>query len=150
MWLKRAKLGLVCLVGLGLMGCGPKLTPVQGRILYRGQPLAGARVSFLSQPSRTATGTTESSGQFTLLTGARPGVEAGTYQVIVTKFRQLQSAREISRADVKKMKMYQGGRLPAPVKSEIPEQYGDPHRSGLAAVVTGDPSQDVFEFRLND
>ena len=37
-------LGIVCLLGLGVLGCGqrkPKLTPVEGKVIYKGLLLAG-------------------------------------------------------------------------------------------------------------
>lgn len=150
MWLQRFGSGMMCLISLGLPGCGPRLTEVSGQVTYRGQPLAGATVSFVPRQGQIATGVTDANGQFTLQTGARPGAAAGEYKVAVTKYSQADPRRPARPADVKKSKMYQGGKLPAPPQSELPQKYGHPQQSGLEAVVTGNPSQAAFEFRLTD
>ena len=48
------------------------------------------------------------------------------------------------------MKMYQGGKIPAPPMSEIPEKYGSSSQSRLAVEVTGNTSNDTFKFILSD
>ena len=141
---------MVCLVSVGLAGCGPELAEVKGRVTYRGQPLAGANVSFVPTQGQIATGVTDASGQFTLQTGPRPGAAVGQYKVCVTKFSPASLVSPARAEDIKKMKMYQGGKVPAPSKSEIPEKYGHPNQSGLEAVVTGNPPQAAFVFSLTD
>ena len=61
-------LGMVCLISLGLAGCGPRLAPVHGRVTYKGQPLPDATVVFISVHGQIATGVTDAKGQFALRT----------------------------------------------------------------------------------
>jgi hypothetical protein len=142
-------LGIACLTGLSLPGCGPSLSPVKGKVTYQGQPVAGATVNFVSPQGRIATGVTDAGGQFALSTRGRPGAEVGSYAVSVTKYSPPSPARP-SRAEEAKMKRYQGGKIPALPKSELPEKFGNPKLSGLAADVTGDSSKNDFEFRLSE
>ena len=143
-------IGLVCLISLSLLGCGQRLTEVRGQVTYRGQPLPGATVSFVPTQGQIATGVTDVGGHFTLETGRRPGAAVGEYKVCVTKFSPASLGSRVSAAEIKKMKRYQGGKVPAPLKSEIPEKYGHPNQSGLEAVVTGNPLQAAFAFSLTD
>ncbi len=74
----------------------------------------------------------------------------GKYQVTVTKYSQ-QSAGSLAKPeDIKKIKKYQGGKIPAPPRSDIPEKYGDPKRSGLQAEVTSTAAHDALEFALTN
>ena len=142
--------GMVCLLSGGLAGCGSRLTEVKGHVTYQGQPLADATVVFLPTQGQLATGVTDASGQFTLKTGARPGAEVGTYKVSVCKYSRQIQASEAKPEAIKKLKMYQGGKVPTLPKSDIPEKYGKPNQSGLQAAVTSNPAQNTFEFRLTD
>jgi hypothetical protein len=142
--------GMACLVSLGLAGCGSRLTPVHGRVTYRGQPLADATVVFIPLHGQLANGVTDATGQFALKTGEQSGAAAGRYQITVTKYSQQASGSRAKREDIKKAKDYQGGKVLVPPKSDIPERYGDPKRSGLIVEVTGDPAQEPLEFALTD
>ncbi len=84
----RGWLGLALLV---LAGCGSgdgKLTQVQGRVLYRDQPLPGGTIVFAPDPERGAAGALASSeispdGHYTLHTEGRPGAVPGWHRVTV-------------------------------------------------------------------
>ncbi|MBM4090086.1 MAG: carboxypeptidase regulatory-like domain-containing protein [Planctomycetes bacterium] len=142
----RSRLAFASVLSVIACGCGSQLTPVQGKVTYQGQVLAGAKVSFYAADGPMSSGMTDSSGQFSLVTGSEPGIEPGRYRVTVNKYSQ--ATNTSSQAEIARMKMYQGGSVPAPPQSDLPKQYGDPSESTLEADVTGDPAQDVFVFDL--
>lgn len=82
-----------CLVMLSALFClscsgGGGLNPVQGKVLYKNQPIQGALVSFHPKgPSDLTThrsvGATREDGSFTLTTGQSEGAPAGEYVVTV-------------------------------------------------------------------
>lgn len=89
-------IGLLCFAG----GCGDSTSdkwteqrletfPVQGRVLYNGEPVADATVSFSSTGSNLsigAAGRTDKNGEFTLTTYApADGAVAGLHRASVTK-----------------------------------------------------------------
>ncbi|MBA63776.1 MAG: hypothetical protein CMJ76_15585 [Planctomycetaceae bacterium] len=92
---------LVALLCVGVMitiaGCGasnPLTTPITGTVTYDGEPLEGATVTLTpeagSSGSRSASGTTDASGNFTLTTvftdgQNSPGAVGGSYTVRVSK-----------------------------------------------------------------
>lgn len=85
-----ASVGLMLLL-LALAGCGRgevKLVPVQGKVLYRGQPLPGGTIVFVPDPERGGAGPLASSeirpdGQYVLQTGSRSGAVPGWHRVTV-------------------------------------------------------------------
>lgn len=78
-------------VSLVLAGCGgsdrPETIPVSGAVLYNGNPVEGATVSFWGpDASRAATGVTDAEGKFTLsMYSVNDGALAGENKVTVTK-----------------------------------------------------------------
>ena len=70
-----------------IVGCSQKETfnPVQGKVLYQGQPLAGALVSFHPEDGngRLATGYTKEDGTFKAVTGEVEGAKPGTYKITI-------------------------------------------------------------------
>ena len=102
-------------VGGGLLvllaGCGRaevKLAPVQGRVLYRGRPLAGGTIVFTPDADRggsgpLACGEIGPDGHYTLHTGDEPGAVPGWHKITVAGAR--------------------GDRL-------LPRRYSDPEGSG--------------------
>jgi hypothetical protein len=77
---------LVIAIGLGA-GCSEatKLNPVEGKVLFQGQPLAGALVSFHPGDIKDnpPTGYTKEDGTFKIVTGDLEGAKAGTYKVTI-------------------------------------------------------------------
>jgi hypothetical protein len=76
------------LPALGCLSCsgGGNLNPVQGKVLLKGQPLAGAVVTFHPKGGDGVTGVpsvgrTGKDGTFTLTTGPKDGAPAGSYVV---------------------------------------------------------------------
>ena len=86
-------------VGGGLLlllaGCGRaevKLAPVQGRVLYRGRPLAGGTIVFTPDADRggsgpLACGEIGPDGHYTLHTGDEPGAVPGWHKVTIAAGR---------------------------------------------------------------
>jgi hypothetical protein len=74
---------LIACAQSGCLGGGKveiKTYPVAGTVLYKGEPLAGATVSFWGPNSaRAAAGTTDAGGEFTL------SAQAGENRILVTK-----------------------------------------------------------------
>lgn len=77
----------VCLSGLS---CSErdKLHPVQGKVLYKNQPLSGALVTFHAKgaddlKADPPVGQTSDDGTFTLMTGQKTGARAGEYVVTI-------------------------------------------------------------------
>jgi hypothetical protein len=75
-------------VGLALSGCGGsgKLHPVEGTVTMDGSPVEGAAVTLISDDGKkTFGGQSDASGKFVIYSGEKPGAQAGTYKVLVTK-----------------------------------------------------------------
>ena len=81
------------LVAVLVAGCsGPKLVPVTGKVTLNGQPLKNVRVDFHPDPDQgttgpSSTGTTDDSGNFTLVCeerGGAAGAVVGHHRVILS------------------------------------------------------------------
>jgi len=119
-----------------VFGCGsrnPATVPVTGTVTFNGTPVEGANVSFFGQQGRPAAGVSDGQGRFRLMTFA-PGDGAlpGEYEVVVTK-------TEAPSEDP--------NRPYPPVRSLLPERYGNRASSGLRASVRPDEKND-FTFEL--
>ena len=80
----------MALLQLALAGCGgeAKLAPVEGRVLFRGQPLRGGTIVFTPDPDRgnsgpLATAEIGADGRFVLTSGGKPGAVPGWHRVTV-------------------------------------------------------------------
>ena len=86
----KLKLGsLICALAV-VAGCAGEATeptyPVSGVVRFKGEPLAGAVVSFTGG-GKSAVGTTDASGRYTLTTHkAGDGAPAGHYKVAISKY----------------------------------------------------------------
>lgn len=143
-------------IGTLLLGCGgasdaPQLVNATGTVLYKGQPVSGATVTFIVPKSPLATGTTDAGGKFTLSTGGRPGVPIGNATVGIVKHAA--AATDMSKmtpADMAKMaEKTKMASIPMP-KSEIPQKYANPETSTLVAIIDADATKNVFEYTLLD
>jgi len=145
----------LCLVIAGCGGpSGPDLVECSGTVTFKGDPLAGATVTFMVPNSPIAMGVTGSDGKFVITTGGRPGAPVGDAKVGVVKITAAQEAMQTaSPDDMRKMAetaMAKGNKsqtyeMP---KSEIPEKYTNPQSSGLTATISTDPTKNVFVFPL--
>lgn len=145
---------LVCLAVLAVMavsaiaGCGPdrpKTIPVSGTVTFDGKPIAGAAVLLMPEaPGRPATGETDESGNFTMMTfepgdGALPGKHA----VTVTKKKVTGLLADKDGLSV--------GEAPGGMKVEwlLPQKYSDPKTSGFTVEVKSGMEPLVLELKSN-
>lgn len=111
----------------------PPLVAAEGRVLYRGQPLANAQLStqVAAGGVRGAMGWTDEQGFFRLqtdLNGYVDGAFTGEHYVVVTAYEQLNA--------------------PAAPPLATPELYASFATTPLRIVVARDPQKNVFEFSL--
>ena len=94
---KRSMMTILVLLLATAVGCGrsglPGLVPGKGIVLYDDQPLEEATVTFHTSETnpnaRGAIGTTNSAGQFTLMTlNPNDGIAPGDYIVTVSKIER--------------------------------------------------------------
>jgi hypothetical protein len=146
---QRVKFVVGIAVCAGLLGCGSgaSLVPAKGKVVYQGQPVAGANVTFVPKEGTPAIGVTDANGEFTVNTVGKPGLPAGLYKVGVTKFSSTGTNASMTPEDM--VKMQAGGKMPE-VKNEVPAKYAAAPLSGLEANVTSDKTKNVFTFELKD
>jgi hypothetical protein len=129
----------------------PRLVPVSGTVMFDGEQLDGAEVTFRvnmdGHPADAvflvARGITDTAGRFRLQTNYFgnnvPGVIPGSYRVTIVK--------SISTAPGTDTHSGEQVDPPLGAKSVIPVHYADVATSGLIAVVKqGDPN--IFDFKL--
>ena len=116
---------------------GAKTLAVTGTVTYRGQPVEGARVMFIPQNSRPASGLTDAQGRFTPCSVFAPddGAVLGEHVVCI--------AKAIPDPNDKSGSPYRKSR------SLLPEGYATPMKSPLKALVTAEGPND-FRFDLTD
>lgn len=158
MFQKIVGLGIVSLFVAAVMGCsdsGVNLVRVKGKVVYEGQPISGATVTFKpNDGGPIATGMTDASGAFSLTTGGRPGAVIGAHKVGITKMSGGASAvatEAMSPDDMREMqKAAMDKGADSTPKSEIPEKYANPEKSGLVATVSENAAENEFEYTLVD
>jgi len=142
---------------VAISGCDNDPVPVQpvsGKVLYNGEPLAEATVTFVPRETggRSASGVTQADGILELTTAGarRRGALIGDYIVYISKEFPVdaQGRRTTFEAieDATAHLEMHISRQPRMV-SEIPARYGD-SRSPLQATVKR--GQNVFNFDLED
>lgn len=134
-----------------LMGCSSSerlkgrvpVSPVTGTISFKGNPVEGAIVNFVSLDGNpVATGKTESMGKYSLTTyDPEDGAGLGEYVVLVTKVKIPQktpdSAEDSGYPGAKNLSQHL-----------LPEQYSNRLKSPLHATVTEESSSKNFDFDL--
>lgn len=143
---------------LVLAGCAkgidaPDTVPVTGTVLYNGDPVPGAQVTFRGG-GFTAFGLTGTDGRFQLTTSADgDGAVPGEKQVTVTK--RITAGGGSGPAGAMTMEeaaaaAERGEYHTAPtVESALPERYSDPSSSGLRYTVEASGTND-FKIELTD
>jgi hypothetical protein len=143
------------------VGCGGPETeppvPVSGKITFKGKPVDGAQVTFLSKAQtggRSASGRTGADGTFKLTTfktddGALPGEYAITVsKSTATTSQETDVAKGVYGADYGAMMDAAAKGTPvAEASSELPVKYASAAESGLARSVAKDSVND-FEINL--
>jgi hypothetical protein len=126
------------------------MVPVSGKVIYKGQPVEGAVVTFMSEAApRTATGKTDAAGAFKLTTyDTNDGAVAGEHKVSISKAAAGGDAKPMSPEDYAKFMSGSGGKPPQQeVSDAIPAKYASPETSGLTrTVVDGDVNEFTFEL----
>ena len=144
----RATLALLAVLCAGCTaGNSLKTVPVSGQVTYKGQPVAGATVSFLGEGSeRPATAISESSGVYHLTTLDAKGAMPGSYAVTVTK-------TELPPELLKPMSMEEAAKTanqpPPKPKELLPGKYGDVAKTPLHFEVKAGQSN-KFDLPLAD
>jgi hypothetical protein len=115
------------------------LTPVHGKVTYKGLALAGGVIVFAPDTTRgergaIAIGKIQSDGSYSLHTGEAAGASAGWYRVTVSSLAATSFATPGA----------QGFSFP---QSIIPEKYRDPEQSMLACEVKSSRSNSI-DFNL--
>ena len=160
--LKRCPL-IVLLVGMPLLlGCSggstaPKTAKATGVVTYKGQPVAGATVTFTAPKSpQTGVGVTDDKGGFTIGTfGVSDGAILGDHIVTVAKRKGNVAQTEMKPEDyAKSMSGGTGGNskpaMPgSDIKNELPKQYETTQESPLKAKVEVG-AKNEFKFDLTD
>jgi hypothetical protein len=154
------KLYVIVFVFCGFIaGCGGKASKreptykVQGKVTYKGQPVANADVAFVcEEKNRSAFGKTNEKGEFRLTT-FRPndGAVEGKHIVTVIKseaaeetpFVPLESAEYNPDAVAKQV-------VAKPKKSTIPAKYSSAKTSDLFWTVEKDAGSEPAELELTD
>jgi hypothetical protein len=145
----------------GVLGCGggvpvPKTTPTSGTVMYNGQPVQGATVSFWAENApRAATGVTDAQGQFTLsMFKANDGAIVGENKITVSKVTGApvstaspEQALNDPTAAAKSMMEARGGARQQGPKSEVPAKYGSVTSTTLKETITeAGPNQFVLQL----
>ncbi|QDT21577.1 hypothetical protein [Gimesia chilikensis] len=134
-----------------VMGCSSSehlkgrvpVSPVSGTISFKGNPVEGAIVNFVSEDGNpVATGKTDSTGTYSLTTyDADDGAGLGEYVVLVTKIKVPQKTPEGAEDSG-----YPGAKNLS--QHLLPEQYSNRLKSPLRATVTDESSSKDFDFEL--
>ncbi|MDR1958554.1 MAG: hypothetical protein LBQ54_05875 [Planctomycetaceae bacterium] len=159
-----AKYGILFLpVFLGMTGCREQGHPVEfvtGKVMYKGEPLSQASVSFHPKTSNgyVAVAETKADGTFTLITAgaAKSGALAGEYHVLVTKVIAVdKNGKPIAEEAVPEQRSTrpQMEAVPADaafqrpqMQAVIPEKYGRLDKPLLDAVVVKGKNEFLFEL----
>ncbi len=136
--------GLVTIAGCSGTGGRPKVVKAGGRVLYKGQPVEGAVVTFTNEGANaSAYAKTGPDGRFLLTTfGHEDGAIPGPQKVSVSKVEVTEKAKP----DVD----YNASSAIPPTpeqKQLLPTKYGSPTTSGLEVEVkVGDKNDFVLEL----
>ncbi|TWT60675.1 hypothetical protein Pan54_13890 [Rubinisphaera italica] len=134
-----------------VMGCSSSeqmkgrvpVLPVSGTISFKGNPVVGAIVNFVSEDGNpVATGKTDSTGNYSLTTyDPDDGAGLGKYVVLVTKIKVPKKTPEAAEET-----RYPGAQNTS--QHLLPEQYSNRLKSPLRATVTEESSSKNFDFEL--
>ncbi len=106
----------------------PPVAEVQGVITYEGKPLPSANVIFQPESGPVASGLTDESGRFSLITQGQKGALLGNHKVSI---QAMEPAKGKATAPI----TADGQEVAVEMVSKIPAQYSSFHHSGLTAHV---------------
>jgi hypothetical protein len=145
--------GLVRVAGLLALvvfaGCSPSgsFSRVSGKVTFNGEPIEGARVTFVGTTETREGGreeyytTTDSSGKYAI-SGVRksPGIPPGVYKVVVTKLTLKGGAKLSDGLDLTQLEMSGLG------TNALPKEYGSAQTTKLSAEL--DPGKNSKDLEL--
>lgn len=127
----------------------PQLAPTTGIVTYKGTPLAGATISFISSdPDKgnlPGVGSTDTEGEYRIQTYNRDGAVVGNHKVVIVAIDENSLARD-PKSGAPLPRMHPKWKPPV---SRIPDRYGHPESSKLTAEVV-ESSSNQFDFHLED
>ena len=149
--MKKSGYFLLLVLCCTVFGCGekPKLSglfPVKGKLTLNGSPVEGAMVTLVpksfSGDARSARGTTDAKGEFTVSTlDPNDGALPGEYSITVTKMEydgpvpteaELDAARDAGR------------QISIKTKNAFPAKYAKSGTSGLTVTVVSGKNEDLI------
>ncbi len=139
---QRLSLLILLLAGCSAGSSGrPAVVPVSGRVVFNGQPLAGAHVTFTNvAANRSAYAKTDADGNFTLTTFApNDGAVPGKQQISVSK---LEAARPADPTVDRTTSITPAA--PTSRRWLIPRHYGDVTTSELTADIPDTGVKDLI------
>lgn len=151
----RGKLGGALALGLlALTGCWgkgevkgrPKVYPISGKVVYKGEPVTGADITFIcEEKERSAFGRTDSQGRFKLTTfSPNDGAVEGKHVVTVVKIEQTEAIPQPSIDDpAYDPEAVNRAAAAPPPKSLVPPKYGNAKTSDLFVVVTAGENPEI-------
>lgn len=147
-WVSATMLTVTMIAGCG--GGKVQTLPaakVTGTVTYKGQPVEGAMVMFVSdEVPITPTGTTDAQGKFTLTTNEPgDGAPPAMYNVLVTKYPNIETPD--TTADPLNPQPVEGTDTPTESKNELPDIYSSVLSTSLQAFVE-DGKENHFDFDL--
>lgn len=159
--LRRLLIALACLAPFWGSGCGeavasrPKLVPVKGKVVYKGEPVVGATVAFHADKApRPSSGTTDAKGYFELTMfdtgdGAIPGDNVVTIAKQAAPAAPAAPSTNASASLQMYDKMYKQREAGEdPQKGALPEKYADPKTSPQKNhVVAAGPNDFTIELK---
>jgi hypothetical protein len=141
----------VSFMGAMAIGCGgggvSGTVPVSGKVSYKGQPVAGAIVTFTGggEGSRPAVAVSEADGTYKLKTLESDGALPGKYKVTVIKTETTAESAPVSMEDAAK----QSGKAAAAAKELLPPKYANGAETPLQFEVKSGVAN-TFDLPLED
>lgn len=141
---KQVVLSLVVLVPLFfLIGCGggPRLYPVTGKAMYKGQPMAGGNI-FLNRKDDSSldkvipAGQIKEDGSFEILTNGKSGAPVGTYKVTF-----FWAGAKNEKQKGKKGSFFGGGNSEGPGDNVLPPEYRYHDKAKIEVTVKAETNQ---------
>lgn len=132
--------------GKGEVKGRPKVYPISGKVLYKGEPVTGADITFIcEEKERSAFGRTDSQGRFKLTTFApNDGAVEGKHVVTVVKVEQAEVVAQPSIEDpAYDPEAVNRAAAAPPPKTLVPAKYGNAKTSDLFVVVTAGENPEI-------
>jgi hypothetical protein len=137
---------LPCLTVLAVAGCGPGSGSVSGKVTYKGTPLPGGTVTFMTSDQKVKTAIIGSDGTYSI-----DKVTTGPAKIAVTPLVPLPPMMPGGMAmDPGKVDAPEGDAAAPPAadkSASIPEHYKDPEKSGLTHTVTTGKQEHNIELK---